>query len=130
MAEEQHSTVYSSPGVKLDEGKDRFELIPPEPLFALAKLYTDGATKYGDRNWEKGMSYMRLFGALCRHAFKWARGESWDVDPKTGAITHHMIQVMWCAAGIYALSARPSTQSYDDRPFVFAPPPGAPEEIV
>ena len=39
---------------KYDENKERFDLIPPKPLFELARTYTHGAAKYGDRNWEEG----------------------------------------------------------------------------
>jgi hypothetical protein len=112
---EKVSTVYVSPGYKLDEGKPRYELIPAEALEALAALYADGALKYGDRNWEKGMSMSRLFGALMRHGWKWMRGETYDSDPKTGAIHHHMIQVAWNAFAIYTLDKR-NLKQYDDRP--------------
>lgn len=115
MSNERESTVYVSPGKKMDGGKPRYELIPPEALEALAQLYTDGAAKYGDRNWERGMSAARLFGALCRHAWKWFRGEDYDVDPQTGAVTHHLIQVAWNAFAIYTLGQRGMSQ-YDDRP--------------
>lgn len=33
-------------GIKLDEGKEMFELLPPRVLFLIAKLYTNGAKKY------------------------------------------------------------------------------------
>jgi len=117
---ERDSDVYQSPGRKLDGGKCRYELIPPEALEALAQLYTDGAAKYGDRNWERGMSWSRLFGAMCRHGWKWFRGEDYDVDPQTGAVTHHLVQVAWNAFAIYTLAMRGETQ-YDDRPKA-APP--------
>ncbi len=112
---EKQSSIYHSPGVKLDDGKPRYELIPAEALEGLAALYADGALKYGDRNWEKGMSMCRLFGALMRHAWKWMRGETYDKDPKTGAVHHHMLQVAWNAFAIYTLDVRGQKQ-YDDRP--------------
>ena len=124
---ERESTVYSSPGRKFDEGKARYELIPPEPFEALAILYTNGAAKYGDRNWEKGMSMVRLFGAMMRHAWKWLRGETWDTDPQTGAVTHHMIQVAWNAFAIYTLSVRDMSQ-FDDRPLSKGQTPDPPTQ--
>lgn len=44
-----------SEGKKLDDGKARMDLLPPEFLFATADILAFGAGKYGDRNWEKGM---------------------------------------------------------------------------
>ena len=89
-------------GKKFDDGKARYELMPPEALEALAQLYTAGAQKYGDRNWERGMSWGRLFGALMRHAWLWFRGESYDPETKA----HHMIAVAWNAVGLYVFETR------------------------
>jgi hypothetical protein len=127
---EQLGKAYdNSGGVKLDDGKVRYELIPPEPMEALGRIYTDGAVKYGDRNWEKGMSMLRLFGAMMRHAFKWAMGETYDIDPKTGAVCHHMIQVAWNAFAIYTLSVR-GQHEFDDRTIgERAKAPPTPEQV-
>ena len=40
-------------GLRANKGKLRFDLIPPEMDKAVAEVLTQGATKYGDRNWEK-----------------------------------------------------------------------------
>lgn len=61
-------------GRKDDQGKDRFELLPPEPLFAIARVLTFGAKKYADRNWERGMAWGRPFGAMMRHMWCWWGG--------------------------------------------------------
>lgn len=62
-------------GAKFDAGKVRMDLIPPEALFALATILTFGANKYADRNWEKGMKWGRVFGALNRHIWCWWGGK-------------------------------------------------------
>lgn len=69
-------------GTKFDQGKLRFDLLPPELLISVSDILTFGANKYGDRNWEKGMKWSRPFGALMRHMWAWWRGE--QVDPETG----------------------------------------------
>jgi hypothetical protein len=80
-------------GVKHDDGKLRFDLIPPEPLMQLAEVYTIGAKKYADRNWEKGISWGRIFAAMMRHGWRWWAGERHDaVDGQ-----HHLASVAWCA---------------------------------
>lgn len=61
-------------GVKFDDDKVRIELIPSEMIFAIATILTFGAKKYDDRNWEKGMKWSRVFGALMRHMWAWWAG--------------------------------------------------------
>lgn len=67
---------------KHDEGKPRPELIPPEVITALSTILSYGAEKYDARNWEKGMSWNRVFGSLMRHMWAWFGKEK--VDPETG----------------------------------------------
>lgn len=62
-------------GVKFDEGKVPFHLLPPEFLFAVAKVLDFGAQKYAERNWEAGMKWSRCFGALMRHMWCWWGGK-------------------------------------------------------
>lgn len=83
-------------GVKHDAGKLRFDLLPVEPLRELARVYTIGAAKYADRNWERGLSWGRVFAAMCRHAFAWWGGER--LDPVDGQ--HHLASVAWCALAL------------------------------
>lgn len=68
-------------GVKYDQGKLRYDLIPPEVMDSLARVLKFGAEKYADRNWEKGMDWMRIYRAAQGHLLDWQRGE---VDPDTG----------------------------------------------
>ena len=84
-------------GKKFDIGKDRFDLIPPTALIALAKLYSTGAYKYGDRNWELGMAYGRVFAAMMRHSWKWWGGEKYDKEDGQP----HLISVAWCAFTLF-----------------------------
>ena len=79
-------------GVKFDQGKLRYDLIPPEMLEEAALVLTYGAVKYGDRNWEKGMAWSRTFGALMRHMWAWWGGE--DRDPETGY--SHLSHALCC----------------------------------
>lgn len=56
------------------EGKGRFDLIPPICLERLAKLYEAGAKKYEARNWEKGIPVSRFIDSGLRHINKWRDG--------------------------------------------------------
>jgi len=69
-------------GKKPMEGKARFELIPVEPLTSIAKVFTEGARINGDRDWEKGILWSEIYGAILRHVTVWWNGE--EVDPGTG----------------------------------------------
>ena len=80
-------------GRKDDSGKLRFDLIPPRALEELARVYSIGAAKYEDRNWEKGIKWGRVFAAMMRHGWAWWRGETHD--PVDGQ--HHLSSVAWCA---------------------------------
>jgi hypothetical protein len=97
-------------GRKDDNGKARHDLIPPEFPDALAQVLAFGASKYGQRNWEKGMAWGRPFAALMRHMWAWWRGEK--ADPETGM--SHLWHACACLAFLVAFEARKS--GVDDRP--------------
>lgn len=61
----------------------RFDLLPPDVLWALAEHYGVGANKYEDRNWEKGYAWSLSFQALQRHLWAFWGGE--DLDAETGS---------------------------------------------
>lgn len=75
----------------IQEGKGRFDLIPPEAIFRLAKLYEGGARKYSPRNWEKGIPISRCLDSCFRHLYKYLAGWT-DED--------HLASAMWNIAAI------------------------------
>lgn len=75
-------------GRKNDTDKTRYELFPPEAMDAISQILTFGATKYGDRNWEKGMKWSRVYGALLRHLFAWASGIKEDEETRKSHLWH------------------------------------------
>lgn len=72
----------SKEAVKWDDTKPRLDLVPPGPIVDIAQVFTFGATKYRDRNWELGFKYGRIYAAIQRHLLAWWDGE--DIDPETG----------------------------------------------
>lgn len=64
-------------GVKHDEGKLPWHLLPFDALRAIAKVLQFGAGKYAPRNWELGMDWDRPFAATLRHLTAW-----WERDEK------------------------------------------------
>lgn len=107
-------------GHKADDGKDRLELIPPEVLFAYARVLTFGAVKYSARNWEKGMKWGRLFGALMRHMWAWWGGQGptstnfllGELDEETKF--SHLWHAQFCLGSLIAYEER-QMYGYDDR---------------
>jgi hypothetical protein len=76
-----------TPGYKLDSGKLRYDLLPPDIVEALTYILTWACTRespppYPERNWEKGMSWLKVFAALMRHLWAWRRGD--NADPESG----------------------------------------------
>jgi hypothetical protein len=99
-------------GRKDDGGKARMELIPPEVVFALSTILTFGAVKYSERNWEKGMSWGRVFGACMRHLWAWWGGKGpttksflfGELDDETGF--SHLWHAACCVAFLVAYEER------------------------
>lgn len=100
------------PALRYDTGKLRYDLVPGDSYAALVEVYTIGAAKYADRNWEKGMSWSRCFGSLMRHAWKWWMGETYDKE--TGC--HHMAMAAWNCLALCTYEMR--KVGTDDRPIL------------
>lgn len=89
----------------------RFDLMPPNVLWALAEHYGRGAKKYGEeRNWEKGTDWSLNFAAAQRHMWQWWAGE--DTDEETGS--SHLICAIWQMAALYTFTQ--TNVELDDRP--------------
>ncbi len=110
MSEQKIDVATATEGVRFDTGKIRYDLLPADSIEELAKVYTKGAAKYADRNWEKGMAWHRVFASLMRHAWKFWRGEA--IDEETGC--HHMAMVAWNALALCSYDLR--KVGTDDRP--------------
>jgi len=96
-------------GVKFDKQKERFDLIPSDPLWELARTYTYGAYKYENNNWRKGIRWGRIFGAIMRHLWAFWRGE--DRDRESGL--PHLAHAAW---GCFTLLEYMRThREFDDR---------------
>lgn len=74
------------------EGKPRFDLVPPLALLRVAQHYANGAVKYGDRNWEKGIPMSRTLASLMRHIEAWRRGE--DDEDHLAAVVFNAMALM------------------------------------
>lgn len=76
------------------DNKVRMDLLPWPELEKIAEVYTAGAAKYGDHNWENlENGYERYKGAMLRHLTEVEKGNAIDED--TGCL--HIAQVAWNA---------------------------------
>ncbi|MGQ9570674.1 MAG: dATP/dGTP diphosphohydrolase domain-containing protein [Thermodesulfovibrionales bacterium] len=103
-------------GIKYDgrdgegEMKLRWDLLPFDALEELVKVYTFGSKKYGDRNWEKGIVYSKIVGALLRHLT--ARLKGIIVNKEDGNVLHSA-QIVWNAIALLTYDIR-GMNRFDD----------------
>lgn len=70
-------------GIKYDEGKPLWNLLPWKQVEDIVKVLTRGKVKYSPDNWKKVEPYNdRYFAAAMRHLTAWHMGER--LDPETG----------------------------------------------
>lgn len=73
-----------------NENRGRWDLIPLEPMYRLAKHYESGAKKYDERNWEKGLPLITYLNSMARHLFKLTNGSNEE---------DHAAAIAWNAFG-------------------------------
>ena len=57
--------------------KIKYSLVPVSATKGIAKVFTFGAEKYGENNWQN-VSKDRIYSALMRHIEAWRDGENRD----------------------------------------------------
>jgi hypothetical protein len=100
-------------GVKLDEGKTRWDLWSPDALEATANVLEFGARKYEEHNWAKGLKYSRVFRALLGHLWDFWRGRKNDEETGLPHLAHAMCCLMFL---LHYECNRRKYRPFDDRP--------------
>lgn len=62
-------------------------------ILEVSKQYEDGAKKYSDRNWEKGIPLHCFLDSGIRHYLKYLRGD--NDEPHDRAFVWNMLGLMW-----------------------------------
>jgi 5'(3')-deoxyribonucleotidase len=75
-------------GLRHNQGKNRHDLIPAWALNEVAKVFTAGANKYADRNWEMGMPWSKCLASLKRHLNAFERGVDFDEETTQLHMSH------------------------------------------
>jgi hypothetical protein len=87
-----------------DANSVRYDLVSPIGLRRLAATYAEGAAKYGDHNWRKGMPFSDTLNHLMRHIDLFRSGD---------ASEDHLAHAAW---GLFALMDYQETKpEMDDR---------------
>ncbi len=83
-----------SSGIKFDQEKPAVGLIPATAMEEEGYVWGLGERKYGTHNWRKGLTILRICGAILRHTIAIMRGQ--DIDPESGK--HHGAHIRCDAA--------------------------------
>lgn len=97
-------------GLRFNEGKLRYELLPAFAMQELVRVYTKGSEKYADRNWELGMDWSKVIASLKRHIAAFESGEDYDLESKCYHMAHAMCN---CS---FLLEYYKTHPEYDNRP--------------
>ena len=93
--ESNSSTVVEKPGgLKYDDGKLQYGLIPPIATRSLAQVLTFGAAKYAPNSWQTVQDGERRYlDALYRHLEAYRTGESTDSESGLSHLAHAITNV-------------------------------------
>jgi hypothetical protein len=69
----------------------RFDLITPIGLRRLAETCAEGAKKYGDHNWQKGIPASVMLNHAIRHIYLWLEGDDTE---------DHLAHAAWNILGV------------------------------
>lgn len=81
-------------GAKMDKGKIRYDLFPPDVLQNVCQILTFGAEKYSENGWKKVPdANKRYYSALMRHLEAWRAGEVIDTESGMPHLSHVLCNV-------------------------------------
>lgn len=103
--------VSETGGIKASIGKRPLHLLPRDAIEAVADVMALGAARYGDRNWERGLSVSDLVRAADGHLWDWFLRRNDGRDPQFG--TSHLAHAACCVLFLLAHELRGLP---DDRP--------------
>lgn len=109
--------VVADTGAKRANGnKIRYSLLPVVAMRDTAQIWTFGAEKYGERNWEKGFDWSGPYDCLKRHLEAWFAGEDFDSESGLSHLAHAACNLQMLQHFEY------HHQQGDDRPTESMPP--------
>jgi hypothetical protein len=81
-------------GLKYDQDKLRWDLLPIECVEDIVKVLTMGASKYSPNNWQSvDNAEERYYAAVLRHLSAWRQGEKVDPESQLSHLAHILCDV-------------------------------------
>ena len=105
--EGENRETFASGAVRQKLDDVRYDLISPFGLRRLAMTYAEGARKYDDHNWRKGMPFSVLFNHVLHHLTQYLAGENG---------TDHLAHAAW---GLFAVMEFEETEPELDDLFCY-----------
>ena len=96
--------------LRYNEGKLRYDLLHPAALKGITQVLTFGATKYAERNWERGLKWSNIISSLKRHLAAIERGEDYDSETSLLHVDHLQCNAHFLSAHYHIFP------ELDDRP--------------
>ena len=103
IRELKSENVFKETGLKYDQGKLRYDLLPSEEIEQIVSVLTMGAAKYTDNSWqnvENGVD--RYYAAAMRHLQAWRQGEVLDSESGLPHLAHaatNLVFLMYLTKG-------------------------------
>ena len=88
------NTTKKGSGVRFNEGKVQWGLLPLASLEGCVRIFEFGAEKYSIGNWERGMSWRAVYESLQRHMASWQAGEELDLESGLPHIDHALCNLI------------------------------------
>jgi hypothetical protein len=86
-------------GVKFDQNKPMWSLVPPGPMEEVVEVLTYGANKYSPDNWQHvDDPDTRYFNAAMRHIWAWRQGEQFDAESHKSHLAHAVCCLLFLLA--------------------------------
>lgn len=90
----------STPGVKFDDDKVAYHLLPPLALQGTAWVFKYGGVKYAAWNHSNGMDWSKMYRAALGHTLELGMGNFLDDETKLGHVYHAICSLMMLAEGM------------------------------
>ena len=93
------SKLRKTLGIKHDNRKLRWDLLPIGPIKDVVRVLTHGAKKYDDDNWKHvDFPLDRYYAAALRHLSAWRLGAKTDKGSGRSHLTHAIccLLFLWC----------------------------------
>jgi len=85
---------YKDEGMKHDDGKLMWDLLPLDAVEQIVEIMTYGAKKYAPNNWQKVRSN-RYYAALMRHLVAEYKGEDYDIESGFLHLAHAACNILF-----------------------------------